>query len=62
MVDNKIGPTFFDECKAAGVGFDGWSVNVVTGEFSFNADVPQETRDKLAAVLAAHDPAKAPPA
>lgn len=55
----KIGPTFFDECKAAGVSLEGWSVNMATGAFLFNDAVPQATRDKLAAVLAAHDPTKA---
>lgn len=57
MVDWKIGPTFVDEVRAAGVTFEGYSWNVMSGEFLFQEDVPQATRDAVAAVYGAHDPA-----
>ena len=57
MSDWKIGPTFVDECKAAGISMDGWAWSILDGTFIFNEDVPQATRDAVAAVYAAHDPA-----
>ena len=56
MADWKIGPTFTDECRAAGISMDGWLWSVFDGTFTFNDDVPQATRDAVAAVYAAHDP------
>ena len=58
MTEPKIGPTFFDEVRAAKVSVDGWSVDTQTGEFHFNDDVPQDVRDKLAKLVKAHDPTK----
>jgi hypothetical protein len=58
MPDFKIGPNFADEVRAAGIDMDGWAWNIVTGEVTFNDDVPQETRDGVAAVYAKHDPTK----
>jgi hypothetical protein len=58
MVDWKIGPTFPDEIRAAGVTLEGWSWGIIDGEVNFRDDVPQETRDGVMAVLAVHDPAK----
>ena len=55
---NKIGPTFPAEITAAGISFEGWSWSIVDGTFLFNDDVPQETRDAVAAVYAKHDPTK----
>jgi hypothetical protein len=52
----KIGPTFPDECKAAGVDMNGWGWGIFDGAFTFNDDVPQAVRDQVAAVYAAHDP------
>jgi hypothetical protein len=57
MVAWKIGPTFVDELRAAGVTLDGYSWDWMAGEFLFREDVPQATRDAVAAVYAAHDPA-----
>jgi hypothetical protein len=53
-----IGPTFFDEIKAAGISGDGWACSV-DGRFSFNA-LPQATQDAILAVYAAHNPAAIP--
>ena len=58
MVEWKIGPTFADEIRAAGVSFEGWSWGIFDGVVWFREDVPQETRDAVLAVLAVHDPAK----
>jgi len=58
MADWKIGPTFTDECRAAGISMNGWGWNIFDGTFSFNDDVPQATRDQIAAVYTAHDPSK----
>jgi hypothetical protein len=57
MAEWKIGPTFVDECRAAGIDMNGWSWSIFDGNFAFNADVPQATRDAVATVYAAHDPA-----
>jgi len=57
MVDWKIGPTFAAELQAASATLDGYSWNIMTGEFTFSAAVPQAVRDQVAAVYAAHDPA-----
>jgi len=56
MADWKIGPTFVDECRAAGIEMNGWAWSITDGTLMFNEDVPQETRDAIAAVLEAHDP------
>ena len=58
MVDWKIGPTFPQECRDAGVSMNGWGWDLWTGLLMFNTDVPQEQRDAVAAVLRAHDPSK----
>lgn len=60
MTEPKIGLTFVEECRAAGISMDGWAWSMMDGQLFFNEDVPQETRDKIAAVLAAHDPTKKP--
>lgn len=57
MVAWKIGPTFPAECVAASIDPNGWSWNIIGGTFSFTNAVPQATRDAIAAVYAAHDPA-----
>jgi hypothetical protein len=57
MVAWKIGPTWQAECVAAGIAGDGWSWDIMTGEFQFNDGVPQAMRDAIAVVYAAHDPA-----
>jgi len=56
MADWKIGPTFTDECRAAGINMDGWSWSIMDGTLMFNEDVLQETRDAIVGVLEAHDP------
>jgi hypothetical protein len=56
MVAWKIGPTWQQECVAAGIDGDGWGWNIMDGTFTFNDTVSQETRDAIAAVYAAHDP------
>lgn len=58
MADLKIGPTFPDEIKAAGIDLDGFGWSTTDGTLMFNEDVPQAKRDKIAAVLAKHDPTK----
>jgi hypothetical protein len=57
MIDWKIGPTFADELRAAGVPSDGYSWDYMAGEFLYRDDCPQAVRDQVAAVYAAHDPA-----
>ena len=57
MADWKIGPTFVDECRAAGIDMNGWAWGIFDGAITFNDDVPQATRDQVSAVYAAHDPA-----
>jgi len=58
MVEWKIGPTFADEIRAAGISFEGWSWGIFDGIVWFREDVPQITRDAISAVLAVHDPEK----
>jgi len=52
-----IGPNFATELAAAGISGDGiaWGSD---GDIQFAETVPQATRDAVAAVLDAHDPAK----
>jgi hypothetical protein len=49
-----IGPSFQDELRAAGVIDFRFSV-FSDGRIEFHPDVPKEERDKVLAVLAAHD-------
>jgi hypothetical protein len=56
MADWKIGPTFAEECRAAGIDMNGWAWSITDGTLMFNEDVPQETRDAIAAVLEVHNP------
>jgi len=56
MVGWKIGPTFQSEIAAAGIEFKSWGYSIGTGEITFAAEVPQATRDAIAAVYAAHNP------
>lgn len=51
----RIGPTFPDELRAAGVSLEGFSWGE-DGVIEYRADVPQAVRDQVAAVLSAHDP------
>lgn len=55
---NRIGPTFVDELKAAGVplGEFGWVQD--TGELRFLDSASVQLRKSVADVLAGHDPTK----
>lgn len=51
----KIGPTFTEELRAAGVSDFRFSWSGNTGVIDFHPDFPDDERKKVEAVLAAHD-------
>jgi hypothetical protein len=52
---NRIGPSFAQELRAAGVSDFRFSWTLDTGKIEFHPEVPAEERAKVEAVLAAHD-------
>lgn len=56
----SIGPSFPYELQAASVPTDGWSWGS-DGTFSYSPGLSQSTKDAIATVYAAHDPAAAVP-
>lgn len=52
---NVIGPSFPDELRAAGVTDFRFSWSLESGHINFHPDVPAEERERVEAVLAAHD-------
>lgn len=56
-MSKKIGDTFLDELKAAGVSYDGYSWGE-DGVFEFRDDVPQSVKNQVMNVYKNHDPTK----
>lgn len=60
-MSNRIGLTFWNEIKAAGLFGLPFSVDTVTGAITYSKDViSQEQYEKLLSVVVAHDPNKIP--
>lgn len=56
MAAQKIGSMFATECILAGIDMHGVSWDPATGSFTFAASVALATRERIAAIYAAHDP------